>query len=404
MITSKLDSMNNIEKFELLSKEIFNAIRKIFKDNLYTTKAIKISLKANINWDDETRGFFSDNVYNIARYWRLLWYLIKKEPSFNDKDLAQLLKAYLFYIGEKVPKSEELVKRLSSAIKIRAIKESIPDWLDKIGQKELGKKWNQVLRALNQKPKLIIRVNTLKKTKDELIKILKDEKIIAEKIDYAPDALLLKNKTNVYRLRSFIEGFFEVQDTASQMVSIFLEPKSGMLVVDACAGEGSKTLHIAALMKNRGRIIAMDLQDWRLKELRRRAKRSGADNIETRQIISSKSYKRLKGKTDRLLLDVPCSGLGTIRRNPDIRWKISLSDIERLIKIQKELLEKYCNLLKQGGRFVYSTCSILPSEGEEQIRIFLEKQNNKFELIKEKRYWPDEDDTDGFYMALIERK
>jgi 16S rRNA (cytosine967-C5)-methyltransferase len=398
------EKMDNIKKFELVSKELFNAIRIIFKDNLYASKAIKISLKANKNWDNETRGFFSDNVYHITRYWKLLWYIIKKEPSFNDNDLAQLLNTYLFFIDEKIPKKEEFVKRLSSAKKIRAIKESIPDWLDKIGQKELGKKWNQVIRALNQKPSLIFRVNTLKITRDELINILKNEGVYAEKIDDEADALLIKNKTNFYLLESFKEGFFEVQDIASQMVSIFLTPEPGMLVIDACAGEGSKTLHIAALMKNRGRIIAMDLQDWRLKELRRRAKRSGAYNIETRQIISSKSYKRLKGKADRLLLDVPCSGLGTLRRNPDIKWKISLSDIDRLKKIQKELLEKYCNLLKPGGRLVYSICSVLPSEGEEQIKDFLMKQNNKFELIEEKRYWPDEEDADGFYMALIERK
>ena len=396
--------MDNIKKFEFVSKELFNAIRIIFKDNLYASKAIKFSLKANRAWDNETRGFFSDNVYNITRYWKILWYLIKKEPSYNDDDLAQLLNAYLFFIGEKIPKNEEFVKRLSTAKKIRAIKESIPDWLDNIGQKELGKRWNQVIRALNQKSSLIFRVNTLKITRDELINILKNEGIFAEKIDNTADALLIKNKTNFYLLESFKAGFFEVQDIASQMVSIFLSPEPGMLVVDACAGEGSKTLHIAALMKNRGRIIAMDLQDWRLKELKRRAKRSGAFNIETRQIISSKSYKRLKGKADRLLLDVPCSGLGTLRRNPDIRWKISLSDIERLRKIQKELLEKYCTLLKQGGRFVYSVCSILQSEGEEQVRDFLLKQNKKFELIEEKRYWPDENDTDGFYMALIERK
>lgn len=404
MIIFKFDKMNNIEKFNYISDELFVAIRRIFKNNLYATKAIKISLKENRNWDDETRNFFSENVYNITRYWRLLWYLIKKEPSFNKKDFAQILNAYLFYINEKIPKNHELIKRFSSANKIRAIKESIPDWLDKIGQKEIGKRWNQVIKALNQKPSLMIRVNTLKITKEELIKILENERVCAEKIDYAPDALVLKNKTNLYKLKSFKEGFFEVQDTASQMVSIFLKPEPGMIVVDACAGEGSKTLHIVALMKNRGRIIAMDMQDWRLKELRRRAKRSGAYNIETRQIISSKSYKRLKGKVDRLLLDVPCSGLGTLRRNPDIRWKISLSDIKRLKKIQKKLLEKYCNLLKKGGRFVYSTCSILPCEGEEQIKLFLETQVNKFILIREKRYDPSIDDTDGFYMALIERK
>lgn len=396
--------MTYTENIKLMSDDLINTIKKIFKDNIYATKAIKISLKANKDWDDEKRAYFSETIYDITRYWRLLWYLARKEQSFNSKDLESILNVYLFFKGEKVSESSDLVKRLFYARKIRALRESIPDWLDELGQKELGKNWNQVIKALNKKPDLIIRVNTLKKTTVELLEILKNEGVFAEKNNLSNDALNIKNKTNIYRLKSFKEGLFEVQDTASQMVSIFLEPKPGMLVVDACAGEGSKTLHIAALMKNRGRIIAMDLQDWRLRELRRRAKRAGAFNIETRQIISSKSYKRLKGKIDRLLLDVPCSGLGTIKRNPDIKWKISFSDIERLKKIQKELLEKYCSLLKQKGRLVYSVCSILPSEGDEQIKYFLEKQINNFELIKEKRYSPDKDDTDGFYMALIERK
>jgi len=389
---------------KFISEELLTAIKKIFKENLFATKAIKISLKAHKDWDDEKRGFFSDTIYDITRYWRLLWYLADKEPSFNSKDLEYILNIYLFYKGNNAYKNNDLLKRLFTARKIRALRESIPDWLDDLGQKELGKNWNQIIKALNKKPELIIRVNTLKTTTDELLNILKNDGVFAEKINFLQDALKIKNQTNIFRLKSFKEGFFQMQDAASQMVSIFLEPKPGMLVVDACAGEGSKTLHIAALMKNHGRIIAMDLQQWRLAELRRRAKRSGAYNIETRQIISSKSYKRLKGKIDRLLLDVPCSGLGTIRRNPDIKWKISISDIDRLKKIQKELLEKYCSLLKQNGRMVYSTCSILPSEGEEQIKGFLEKQKNKFELIQEKRYWPDKDNTDGFYMALIERK
>ena len=396
--------MNNIKNFELVSNELLTAIRNIFKDNIYATKAIKISLKANRSWDNERRGFFSDTVYDITRYWRLLWYLTKKEQSFKYKDLEQILDACLFYKGEKVKKSEELTDRLSSARKIRAIHESIPDWLDEICLKELGKKWNNVLKALNQKPDLIIRVNSLKNTRDELIDILKNEGVQAEKIDYSQDALIIKEKTNIFRLESFKEGFFEVQDAASQMVSHFLDPKPGMLIVDACAGEGSKTLHLAALMKNRGRIIVMDIEEWKLIELKRRSKRAGVFNIETRPLTSSKSYKRLKGKVDKLLLDVPCSGLGTLKRNPDIKWKLTISDLDRLKKLQSEILNRYSNLLKTGGQAVYSACSILPSEGEEQIKAFLEKQGNYFKLIKEKRYWPDVDNTDGFYMALIERK
>jgi 16S rRNA (cytosine967-C5)-methyltransferase len=243
----------------------------------------------------------------------------------------------------------------------------------------------------------------LKITRDELIKILKIEGIRSEKIEEAPEAVLIKDRTNVFKLQSFKEGFFEVQSDTSQIVSIFLDPKPGMRVVDVCAGEGSKTLHLAALMKNKGKIIAMDTQEWKLKELRRRAVKAGTENIEIRTIDSSKTYKRLKGTVDRVLLDAPCSGLGTLRRNPDIKWKLTLSDLKRLKDLQIDLLDRYSPLLRIEGRMVYSVCSILPSEGENIVKAFLERHNNKFELIKEKRYWPDTDDTDGFYMALIKR-
>ena len=175
-----------------------------------------------------------------------------------------------------------------------------------------------------------------------------------------------------------------------------------MRVVDACAGEGSKTLHLAALMKNKGKIIALDTQDWRLRELRRRATKAGADTIETRLITSSKVYKRMKETADRLLLDVPCSGLGTLRRNPDIKWKMTAEDLERLKNLQQEILESYCTILKPLGNMVYSVCSIFSSEGEEQVQRFL-KNHYDFRLLNEKRYWPDIDRTDGFYIALIQR-
>jgi 16S rRNA (cytosine967-C5)-methyltransferase len=246
-------------------------------------------------------------------------------------------------------------------------------------------------------------VNTLKTTVKELIVFLKKEGIVTEPIDWSPNTLHIMKKINVFKLSSFRAGLFEVQDTASQSVSMILDPQSGMRVVDTCAGEGSKTLHIAALMKNKGKIIALDTQEWRLKELRKRATKVGIDIIETRLITSSKIYKRMNKTADRLLLDVPCSGLGTLRRNPDIKWKFLPEDLKRLTILQQELLEKYCRITKPKGRMVYSVCSILPSEAEEQIERFL-KNHADFRLLNEKRYWPEIDGTDGFYVALIERK
>jgi 16S rRNA (cytosine967-C5)-methyltransferase len=296
----------------------------------------------------------------------------------------------------------ELFQRIQTTKHARALRESIPDWLDTQGKKELGMRWEPVLAALNKKPELVIRVNSLKITPKELLAILRKDGIIAEPIEGYPDALLIRDKINVFNLSSFNAGLFEVQDAASQMVSRILDPHPGMRVIDACAGEGSKSLHLAALLKNKGKIIALDTKEWRLKQLRKRVAKAGVDTIETRLITSSKDYKRMKGTADRLLLDVPCSGLGTLRRNPDIRWKLTAEDLERLKNLQQELLEKYCVLLKPQGTLVYSVCSILPSEGEEQIQRFL-KNHADYRVLKEKRYSPDTDPTDGFYIALLQR-
>jgi len=296
----------------------------------------------------------------------------------------------------------QLLQRIQNTKHSRALRESIPDWLDAQGEKELGMRWEPVLASLNKKPELVIRVNSLKTTPKELLSILRKEGSIAEPIEGNPDALLIKEKINVFKLSSFNAGLFEVQDAASQMTSRILDPHPGMRVIDVCAGEGSKTLHLAALLKNKGKIIAMDTQDWRLQQLRKRAAKAGVDTIEARLITSSKVYKRINETADRLLLDVPCSGLGTLRRNPDIRWKLTTQSLERLRGLQQDLLEKYYGLLKPQGKMVYSVCSVLPSEGEKQIQRFL-KNHNGFLLLDEKRTWPDTDQTDGFYIALLQR-
>jgi 16S rRNA (cytosine967-C5)-methyltransferase len=393
-----------------LSPEIFKTLRVIFWENVYATKAIQITLKLHPEWEENKRAVFSETVYDLIRWWRSLWYIIDREPSSEEKDLQKLITIYLFSKKGDITalqKKRELdasqvLLRIETTKASRILRESIPDWLDVQGEKELGFRWDTVITSLNKNPDLIIRVNILKTTAKELLMILRKEGIIAEPLDWNPDALSIREKTNVFKLLSFNAGLFEVQDAASQMVCRILDPQPGMRVVDACAGEGSKTLHLAALMKNKGKIIALDTQEWRLRELRKRATKAGVDTIEIRLITSSKVYKRMKDTADRLLLDVPCSGLGTLQRNPDIKWKLTSKDLDRLKRLQQNLLESYCTILKPLGNMVYSVCSIFSSEGEDQVQRFL-KNHQDFRLLNEKRYWPDIDRTDGFYIALIQR-
>ncbi len=393
-----------------LSSAINETIRAAFWQNIYATKAIEQTLKQHADWEEDKRAVFSDTVYDLIRWWRPLWYIIETEPNPDEKDLQKLITIYLFSKkGDLIALQRKegidatrIMQRIQTTKRSRVLRESIPDWLDTAGEKELGNRWQSVLAALNKKPPLVIRTNTLKTTPQQLQILLRKEGITADPIEGNPEALLIKEKTNVFRLPSFNAGLFEVQDSASQMVSRILDPQPGMRIIDACAGEGSKTLHLAALLKNKGKIIAMDTQEWRLRELQKRAAKAGVDTIETRLISSTKTYKRMKGSADRLLLDVPCSGLGTLRRNPDVRWKLSLSDLDRLRTLQQELLEKYHPLLKPQGMMVYSVCSILPSEGEEQIQRFL-TNHPEYTLKEEQRTWPDTDGTDGFYIALLQR-
>lgn len=382
----------------------------VFWQNMYAPKAIQQILGMCPAWEDEKRAVFSETVYEIIRWWRALWFLIDAEPSREEAALQKLITIYLFSKKGDLTALQKkkgfdvtaVLQRIATIKASRPLRESIPDWLDTLGEKELGVRWDKVIASLNTHPDQVLRVNTLKTNVKEVSRILSKEGAIAELIPGNPDALLMKEKTNVFRFASFSAGLFEVQDAASQMASRMLDPQPGMRVVDACAGEGSKTLHIAALMKNKGKIIALDTQEWRLKELRKRAKKTGADTIETRLITSSKVYKRMKGTADRLLLDVPCSGLGTLRRNPDIKWKLTAKDLDRLKSIQHDLLDRYCCLLKSNGTMVYSVCSILPSEGESQIQGFLHR-HPMFHLLEEKRYWPDTERVDGFYIAHLQR-
>jgi 16S rRNA (cytosine967-C5)-methyltransferase len=394
-----------------LCRAVAETLHRIFgAEQFYADKAIEAVLKADPRRGARDRAFIASNTYEIVRKKRLFVSILGREPE-TVSDWWEVLGVKLALEQDEpnlphwpewasIPLSE-LHSRLDKYCKIRAIRESIPDWLDTLGAAELGNRWDSILSILNTTAPVALRVNSLKSTREQAIKSLKLEGI--DTIPAGEEGLFLKDRASIFRSRTFQSGMVEVQDISSQEVAPFLGVEPGMTVVDACAGGGGKTLHLAALMRNSGRLIALDTEAWKLDELRKRAKRAGAHCIETRPITSSKIIKRLHGQADCLLLDVPCSGLGVLRRNPDSKWKLSPEQIDNLCKIQKEILERYSPMLKPGGCMVYATCSILPSENELQLQHFLETHATSFRLIKKRTILPGENDGDGFFMALLQR-
>jgi len=296
--------------------------------------------------------------------------------------------------------------RFDELSKDRKFRESIPDWIDELGVKELGEsQWTKEMAMQNKQANVILRVNTLKTSKADLKLKLESEGIETLEIEGYPYALQLKERANVFTTEAFKDGWFEVQDASSQLVADFLDVKPGMKVVDCCAGAGGKTLHLSALMENKGSLVAMDIYESKLKKLKIRARRDGAHNIEMKLIDSTKPIKKLYEKADRLLIDAPCSGLGVLRRNPDSKWKLEPEFIDRIRKTQQDVLQQYSKMVKPLGKMVYATCSVLPSENEAQIKTFLESESGKdFTFVKEKKILAHETGFDGFYMALLEKK
>lgn len=388
------------------SEAVIQSLQAIFTEKRYADKVIEKVLKQNPRWGARDRRFIAETTYDIVR-----WYLfLKRITEARGDDFWKLLAGWCVlhqvdlpdwdeFKGVSIQKVKEEEKRARA---IRKVRESIPDWLDELGEQELKHHWEKELASLNEEAQVVLRVNTLKIGKRELYDRLAEEGVETFPIEDFPDALVLEERQNVFGTPSFKDGLFEVQDAASQMIAPFMRIEPGMRVIDACAGAGGKSLHLAALMKNKGRIVAMDVEQWKLDELSKRARRAGVSNLETRIIESSKTVKRLENSADRVLLDVPCSGLGVLRRNPDAKWKLSPDFIQKVRDLQQHILNDYCLMVKPEGLLVYSTCSILTSENEDQVKKFLDNKNGQFELLEQRRTWPSEG-FDGFYMALLKR-
>ncbi len=390
-------------------KAVTEALEQIFVQQQYADRVIARILKADKRRGSSDRAFVAEQTYEVVRHYRLLCALAGKAPK-QPADWWRLLGIQLLLQGQALPPwrefeglDRERLLAAKAALQERAILESIPDWLDALAHAELSTNWPPLLAALNQPAQAVLRVNRLKTTVAALEQRLRlENEILTEPI--AADALLVKQRRNLFATAAFKEGQFELQDFSSQQVAPALAVEPGMMVIDACAGAGGKSLHLATLMQNKGVLLAMDTEAWKLEELRKRAKRNGIQNIETRPIESSKTIKRLAGRADRLLLDVPCSGLGVLRRNPDAKWKLSAAFIERLKGIQAEILQRYPQMVKPGGKMVYATCSVLPSENEQQVATFLASEAGKdWQLETQKSYWPHQDGYDGFYISVLQR-
>lgn len=394
-----------------LVEAVLDCTRQIFFEKKYADKAIERVLHSNPKWGARDRAFVAEYTYELVRWWRLL------QVASGIKENETGVKMHLMFAtlwvrnGYELPDwelfrgldPEKIKRRLFEAEQTRAVRESIPDWLDEIGADQLGKQWDAELAAMNKQAGLIVRANSLKIRRDELVKQLNLADIPAEPIDDVAHGITLLKRVNLFNTPFIKEGLLEVQDGASQWVAEYLEVKPGMRVIDACAGAGGKSLHLSALMQNKGRLISMDVEQFKLDELKRRARRAGAGNIETRLIESGKTIKRLQETADRLLLDVPCSGLGVLRRNPDSKWKLTPDFINAIQHTQQDILQQYSGMLKPGGKMVYATCSILPSEDEHQVQAFL-KNNPQFELEEDQRISVAETGFDGFYMARLHKK
>lgn len=380
---------------------ILTALQKIFFENAHSDKVLEQIFKQEKKLGKKDRSIIAESTYHIIRYWYYYQYLAN-----NDNDIEKLVWTYFKknnFSFDNIPLNHISLKsenNISDKIKL-----SYNDDLWNEGLTQLGKeRWLQEATALNTPAALVIRTNTLKVSREQLSQYLLSIGIETIAVKDVPEALIIKNKKFLTQNEFFKKGFYEFQDLSSQKVAHFIPQEILMhahRVIDACAGAGGKTLHLSAMMQNKGQIIAMDVNEKKLNELQKRTARAGCSNVIVKHIHSSKVFKRLKCSADIVLIDAPCSGTGVIKRNPDTKLKFSSKELQKLIHTQQQILHDYASMVKTNGYLLYVTCSILPKENEAQIHYFL-KHHPEFQFIKEQNIYPSEG-FDGFYMCLLKK-
>lgn len=371
------------------------------------------------------RAFIAETIFGILRHRFFLERVAATTP--RSLLLAYLAKFQGMNLRELIPLVSEAEAKWLSGIKAvtmesepLAIQAEFPEWLvEKLRSFMPDASILDLGRSLQQPASLDLRVNMLLANRDEVLALLSKDGIECKTTPYSPIGIRLAGKPAINRHELFLTGKVEVQDEGSQLLGYLLAPKRGDMVVDFCAGAGGKTLMLGAMMRSQGRIYAFDISEKRLSNLKPRLKRSGLSNLYPQRIANENDIKvkRLTGKIDRVLVDAPCSGLGTLRRNPDLKWRQSPRSIEELKRKQAAILSSAANLLKPGGRLIYATCSFLPEENQEIVERFLASQSrfkllNCAELLMQQKIpldtgmylqlSPGSHGTDGFFAATAE--
>jgi 16S rRNA (cytosine967-C5)-methyltransferase len=283
------------------------------------------------------------------------------------------------------------------------VAQSYAPWFAARAAAELGSDWPVLAAALNRPAHVILRANTLKASREAVLERLTAEGIEAAMSDVAPNALVLAKRPRLQHLESFKDGWYEVHDGGSQRIAAYLDPQPGDRILDGCSGAAGKALHAAALARNQAEILCMDVESYKLGEAEKRAVRAGVQGLRTEWIRSPRDVQRHAGWANKMLLDVPCSGTGVIRRDVDTKWKLQPDHLERTLETQYGILRDYSDALQPGGTLVYATCSILRSENENQIRRFLDEQGDAYSLREEVRITPEHSHSDGYYVAVLQK-
>lgn len=417
---------------------VSDALFKIDKEGEYSTKAVLDTVK---ECEQRDRAFVNEVLLGILRNKIYIDFVIQSFSKLKLKKMnpyvLQILRtgAYQIVFMDKIPVSaacneavkiadkkahgakgfvnavlrniarniDNLPKPGGDACEIISVKYSCPLWLTKkiFGQFGEGKCEEILSDSLNQHP-TFIRANCLKITGDELIEKLASEKITAEKTDL-PQCLRIIGAIDVYASELYKSGFYTLQNINSQRTALVLEPKSGETVIDVCSAPGGKTTHIAELMKNQGRIIAFDIHRHKIRLIQKTAERLGISCIDAICHNSENVFEEYREAADRVLADVPCSGIGVIHRKPDIKYNRLEDDVTDLVQIQTKILNSAAMYVKKGGTLVYSTCTILKEENENRIDSFL-KEHSDFIKDFERLYLASETEGSGFYICRLRRK
>ncbi len=393
-------------------------LKAIFEEQKVADKVVNFYLKEHKQFGSRDRSMIAETVYDIVR-WKLKYQYLLAVSSEQLTKYRHLILVSLFVRNyditniETFEATETDIARLKGFIRQpiaeKHIEQSYPESFYNFCLKNMGMQWHQVAAALNQKPGVFIRVNTIKSTRDEFVKLLEKEGIIFQPVDFLMEtnesitSIQILSKNNLKNSSLYKQGLFEFQDIGSQAIGRFTVdaiPETTDLknirVLDLCAGAGGKTLHLSSLLNNQGRIFATDYNPARIKQLAFRATQAGCKNIEITDYNDAKKMNEF----DIILIDAPCSGSGTFKRQPDLKYKITPEKIQEYQLIQSSLLETCKNKLRRNGKIIYATCSVLPQENELQVQHFL-KENPAFSAGKSKQLLPTEYDGDGFFMAEL---